>query len=87
MEAKKEDLLRKLTEKWHDAKCPYCGGNHWTVDPTIMTLSPTHIKPHKEGTEMLPVIAVTCQGCGNTVLVNAVVLDVVRKEEGTYANG
>lgn len=74
MEAKKEELLNKLSEKWNNAQCPYCGSKHWTVDPNIMTLSPTYSRPHKEGIELLPVVAVTCQECGNTVLVNAVVL-------------
>ena len=34
------------------------------------------------GTPIVPVLPVTCGNCGNTVLVNAIVAGVTKREEG-----
>ena len=79
MEIDTEKLVKKLDEKWKKVDCPYCGDHKWTVDPTIMTT--VEVRGNKymsNGGKFQPFVAVTCRCCGNTVLVNALILDCIK---------
>lgn len=55
-----------LSEQWGNHKpCPYCGNAEWTVGVPTKWAGPE------------PIFPVTCDRCGNTVLINAVQAGVV----------
>ena len=82
MQIDKEKLLKELDEKWKKVKCPYCEDHKWTVDPTIMTTVEVKEDKHMNlGGKFQPFVTVTCRCCGNTVLVNALVLDCIKDEK------
>ncbi len=82
MQIDKEKLVKELDEKWKKVSCPYCKQHQWTVDPTIMTtLEVKENKQIKLGGKFQPMVAVTCRCCGNTVFVNALVLDCIKDEK------
>ena len=61
-----EAAAKWIKRKWGELRpCPYCGGNAWTVTPAISLAPPVGDEGDHE------VFPVTCNGCGNTVLVNA----------------
>ena len=82
MQVDKEKLLKQLDEKWKNVHCPYCNDHKWTADPNIVTI--VKVEEDKKmnlGGRFQPFIAVTCGCCGNTALVNALVLDCIKDEK------
>lgn len=86
-----EKLLQHLEDKWKDKSCPMCGHLDWTLKDTI-----SEIRDFSgggliigRGQPLVPVIPVTCNYCGNTVLINAIVAGILEKggkEEGMKEN-
>lgn len=74
-------LLKELSDKWQGRTCPMCIQGNWIVSENIFEL-----REFKEGnlviggTPIQPVIPVTCDNCGNTILVNPIILDCIEKE-------
>lgn len=63
-----------LERKWGERPCPYCGVVDWLVG--------TPLEVGVEGDDaMSPAFPVMCGNCGQTVLVNAVVADLVDEPE------
>jgi hypothetical protein len=75
-----EKLLKHLNEKWHGQTCPMCKTGNWNVSDAIFEL-----REFNEGSlvigggPLIPVVPITCNNCGNTVLVNAIVSKLVDK--------
>lgn len=75
MKVNQEKLIKLLNEKWKGISCPYCQSTQWNVDPAIMTtIEVSEDKGMQLGGRFMPFITVTCGNCGNTVLVNSLVL-------------
>ena len=80
-----ENVLTHLKEKWKGRSCPLCNSGNWNISDTVYEL-----REFQEGNlvlgagPILPLIPVTCNNCGNTVLVNALVSKAIeqpKKEE------
>jgi hypothetical protein len=79
-----QKISKWLTEKWGPTRpCSQCATNSWTVADTPVNL----IVGAPDGTTMIgsnyPSIAVFCNNCGNTVLVNVEVAGITpERREG-----
>lgn len=72
---------KHLNEKWSSKVCPMCGGNNWTYDDNIYTPLTLGInKSINLGGRILPLVAVTCSNCGNTIFVNSLVANAYDKD-------
>lgn len=71
-----DKIINELTEKWKNKNCPYCNGE-WLVNEKLYKLS-----EYKEvflyDKSIIPLITITCNNCGNTVLVNPLVLGLIK---------
>lgn len=72
-----EQVAEHINVKWKDSSCQLCGLNTWTVDRQIAELI------HMTGNRAVPCVVVVCNNCGNTLLLNAVVLGIVPASEKT----
>jgi len=67
-----EKVIQHLNQKWGSRPCPMCGSNSWNVSDKIYEL-----REFQEGHLVIgngpifPVIPVSCNNCGNSVMVNA----------------
>lgn len=67
-----EKFIEMLNQKWSTKVCPMCGVNSWTVAENIYTLAMVEETGSIHlGKNLLPLIPVICDNCGNTILVNA----------------
>ncbi len=76
-----ETLRRKVTEHlkrtWRSNACLLCGCTVWEIHGHVTVIlgdAPGTVAGASEG---LPSVAMVCQRCGNTVLVNLVVADAL----------
>lgn len=70
-----DKMLEHINEKWINKVCPYCGKSEWNFDGRIYTPVELHDGNivRVQGENMfLPLVAVTCINCGNTVFVNTI---------------
>lgn len=74
-------LIEHLQKQWMGKTCPMCGIGPWSVSDSVFEL-----RTYQQGNfvvgagPIVPVIPVTCQNCGNTIFVNALVAKVVDRE-------
>lgn len=68
-----DGLLEFLNSKWRGGKtCSICGTNTWSVSPQLAELRPLSLAGFLlGGVTVTPLIVLTCNNCGNTVLINA----------------
>jgi len=82
MEYDSKRLLDILTKKWKTKECSMCGDKAWHFGKNVFEL-----RKYERGgmvfggVPIIPVIPVTCNNCGNTVLVNALVTKMVEPSE------
>lgn len=77
-----EKMLNHLNEKWINQECPYCHHSEWNLDGGVYTpLEVQNVNGVIRKTEMLPLAAVTCVHCGNTVFVNVIAAGCMETEE------
>ena len=72
-----EKLLSHLHDKWQGRTCPMCGVARWNVSDTIYELREFNQGNFVIGGPITPIVPVTCDNCGNTVLINAIVAKLV----------
>jgi predicted nucleic-acid-binding Zn-ribbon protein len=71
-----------LNNKWDGPKiCPVCKSNNWNVSERPVELREFHRGGLTIGGPIYPLLAVTCQVCGNTILFNAIVAGLVVPEK------
>jgi hypothetical protein len=79
------DKLTKFVEqKWQKPyQCPYCRSNNWNITHEVYQLTEFSGGNLVLGGPVVPLAPVTCNNCGHTVLLNALVAGVVdqKKEE------
>jgi hypothetical protein len=71
-----------FTEHWKEPRqCAVCSQSNWAMAPRF-----THIPMGPVGLHQpipkLPCVVVTCQTCGNTLFFNALVMELLPKEQG-----
>ncbi|RXK48849.1 hypothetical protein [Aquirufa rosea] len=77
-----EKLLNHLKEKWQGRPCPMCGVGNWNVSDTIFELREFNQgNLVMGGGPIFPVIPVTCDNCGNSVFINAIVTKLVEQNK------
>lgn len=78
MKINNEKVLNELIDKWDNKPCPFCGGN-WIVSNKIFKISEYKNESLINLDNLIqPVVPITCDNCGNTVLVNPLVLKAIK---------
>lgn len=86
--------MSKLTEQqkqqvsnWLNVKgvgirgaCSLCGSKHWSIDETIHEIREFNGGGLIVGGPITPVILITCDNCGHTSALSAVMIGVVPRE-------
>lgn len=73
-----ENKLKKLLSDLNIHICPLCKHDEWSVGSTILELKEYHgnnLPPKKSA--IFPVIPITCDYCGNTYFLNALVAGLI----------
>ena len=90
MERKKIDtakLIRHLDRKWGKVKCPMCNHEQWSISDTVYEL-----REFNQGNMIIgnvpivPIIPITCMNCGNTIMINAIVSDIIKQPTKSEKN-
>lgn len=67
-----EAVLGFLNTHWKGSKaCSVCANNHWNVNTELAELRFLSVGGFKVGGPLVPLVVVTCNVCGNTLLFNA----------------
>ncbi len=84
-DVKSDKLIKHLSDKWKGKACPMCGTGNWNVSDKVFEL-----REYQDGNMVIgnvpivPIIPVTCDNCGNAVMVNAIIAGAIsndKKEE------
>lgn len=76
-----QDKLKELVDKLNgftNRQCPLCGGKKFSVFDSVYEMR--EYQKGKIGNNLIPVIPLTCETCGNTFFVNAIKIGVLEKE-------
>ena len=74
-----QKVLTHLKEKWKGKSCPMCEIGNWNVSDNIFELRKFHGgNLVVSNTPIVPLVPVTCDNCGNTILVNAVKIGLIK---------
>ncbi len=73
-----QKLIKHITEKWQSPPaCSVCRNNDWNVSREVYELREFHGGSMViGGSALVPVSPVTCNNCGNVVLVNTLVAGI-----------
>ena len=77
VQALKERQARLSANGITGSGCPICGNRNFNLNPTglvYLVLQPIPVQRLQIGGASLPSIVLTCDNCGNTQLLNALVL-------------
>lgn len=78
MKLDEKKLLDVINEKWKTKNCLLCASNNWSINSDIMTLVGVGSdKALQLGGKFIPLIAITCNECGNTILVNPLAIKCI----------
>lgn len=73
-----EQVKTHIDQKWGPAGCQMCHQGNWVVSDRVFEMREFVGGGLKVGGgPIIPVIPVTCDNCGRTVLINAVVAKIV----------
>lgn len=76
-----EKVVQHLNSKWGNRPCSMCGSNSWNVSDKIYELREFHGGNLVLGSEpIFPVIPVSCNNCGNSVMVNALLAGAIERQ-------
>lgn len=78
-----EKLIQHLKTKWAGRRCPLCNTGNWNVSDKVYELREFHGGGLVIGNiPIVPVVPITCDNCGNTVLVNSIVAGLTKQNKG-----
>jgi hypothetical protein len=73
-----EKLTRFVAAKWRPPfQCPYCLTNNWNITHEVFQLTEFSGAGLVIGGPVVPIAPVTCNNCGHTVLLNAIIAGVI----------
>lgn len=77
-----EEIIAKITAKVGALKpCSFCGGGPWELANAYTQVSLTDdLRSIVIGGQMIPAVVVNCRNCGNTVLLNMILLGLIPPE-------
>jgi len=79
-----EDCIKKIQQKQSSAICMMCGGHEWNLANNVFELRehfPGGKIPKDTMMKILPVVAFTCNNCGNTLLLAAYKLGITEAQK------
>lgn len=75
-----EKVIQHLNQKWGNRACPMCGSSKWNVSDNVYELREFHGGNLVLGNgPIFPVIPVSCNNCGNSVMINALVAGAIER--------
>lgn len=77
-----QDIINHINTHWANQVCPMCGGRAWSVSDKIFELREFNDGNFVLGgpnSSITPVIPVTCDKCGNTIFINALSTNLIKK--------
>jgi predicted nucleic-acid-binding Zn-ribbon protein len=75
----KNKFVNYLNSKWPEPQlCPICKAQNWVIPSSIYEIR--EVKP-KDKFRFAPLIQVICNNCGHTLLFNAIVSGIYKKEK------
>jgi len=63
-------------EHWKDRKCPICQQVTWAMAPTFAHVATSLLGRHSP-VSSFPCVVLTCRVCGNTLMFNAVIMNLL----------
>ena len=77
-----QKALAFLESVWPDPKtCPVCRNTSWNLLEMVFELRETEATDQEAEQETaIPLVAIMCKSCGNTLLFNALAADILPKE-------
>lgn len=78
-------ITSKINEKWaKPIACPTCKANSWNISDNVFELRDFNYGNMViGGVPIIPIVPVICHNCGNTILVNPLILGVELKEDSS----
>lgn len=75
-----EKFIKHLETKWGaDKPCPMCGSKNWVVSDKVYELREYHGGNIViGGSPIVPIIPVSCDNCGNTIMVNPLISNTLK---------
>ena len=80
------EQIQKLISAYKPYMCPLCHNNNWMIGDTIFYLN-EYNKIAFEKQAQLPVFPITCDKCGNTLFVNAIMANILDIKQSNDQNG
>lgn len=75
-----DKLINILNEKWGNRPCNMCGTGNWIVSDKVFELREFNNGDLIiGGGPITPLVTITCSGCGNTILLNPIVIGLLDK--------
>jgi hypothetical protein len=70
------EMRDRLNQLWGNRPkhCSVCGSFSWNVEESIAELHLLTTLPQLVSPQVIPLVVITCQTCGNTLLLNALKL-------------
>ena len=76
-----DEQIENLIKTYKAYICPLCHADQWLIGDTIYYLNEYHGKKIILGGSAYPVFTIACAHCGNTLLVNALIANVISKDD------
>ena len=75
-------LIKHLEEKWGEKACPMCHAGEWAISDNVYGLQEANsFKKQKLKRASMPLMALTCDNCGYTILVNTIAAGITPPKE------
>ena len=78
-----QEKIDNYLKKIHGSICPLCNNNAWTISNQVFQTLEFDYNGLPIGGASYPVVPLTCQYCGNTYFINALISGLIEKEPPT----
>lgn len=75
-----KEKLDNYIKKQHTPICSFCGNNTWNISSKIFELLEFNANGLQLGGSVYPVVPITCNNCGNTLFINALVAGLLEQK-------
>ena len=75
-----QEKLNNYLKKIHGSICPLCNNNKWTISDQVFQALEFDYEGLLIGGTSYPIVPLTCQNCGNTYFINALISGLIDKE-------
>lgn len=80
--------LEAYIDRINPQPCPLCGQNSWSINNRVFQLGEYETSEslrkrieNKLDSKCVPLVPLTCDNCGNTYLINAILTDLIDPNE------